>query len=686
MEKYIQVIVPLALEGTLTYLLPEALAGKTVRGSRVVVPVGKGKLYTGVVDEVLTALPEGVTREQLKAVVAVPDDFPLLTPAALDLWKWMADYYLCSLGEVMKAALPADMRPSAAQSALGSRVLKALKPYAVAAGEPDAGVEQGAVQPRVLSAMQEQKLRDICRLFRERETVLLHGVTSSGKTEIYTALIRQTVQEGGQVLYLLPEIALTTQITSRLRRQLGDWMGVYHSRQTDRQRRDLWLRQLSAGALPVVVGARSALFLPYRRLRLVIVDEEHETSYKQQDPAPRYNARDVAMVLAARCGAKVLLGTATPSFESYYNARRGKYGLVELTERYGQALLPDICIENVAELRRKKLMKTPFSPRLLGEIRAAVAGGQQAILFLNRRGYAPVLQCHTCGWTPRCTRCDVPLTFHRRSHSLQCHYCGAVYSVPGQCPACEGTELRDLGYGTEKIEAALRSLVPEARTARLDLDSTRSRASYEQILSDFSAGRTDVLIGTQMVTKGLDFERVRVVGIVNADQMLVQPDFRASERAFQMMSQVAGRAGRRQSRGIVFIQTRQPEVPVLGYVAGHRYRELYLSEMEERLAFGYPPFVRLITIYLKHREEVVCEAASRRLSELLRPHFSDSLLGPDRPAVARVHLLYIRKLVLKVPAGLSPGSVRRTLRAAAAAVTADKAFRNVAVYFDADPL
>ena len=487
------------------------------------------------------------------------------------------------------------------------------------------------------------------------------------------------------MLYLLPEIALTTQITTRLGRVFGRRMAVYHSKFPDAERVELWMRQVGPQPFPLILGVRSAIFLPFQNLGLVIVDEEHETSFKQQEPAPRYQARDTAIVMAARQGAKVVLGTATPALETYSNVQKGKYELVEMKERYGHVLLPEIVVENVKELRRKKLMNSPFSPRLLQEVRTALQQGEQAILFQNRRGYAPVVECRTCGWTPRCTRCDVSLTLHRRLGKLVCHYCGAVYDVPQQCPACHGHELRDMGYGTEKIEEAAHRAFPEARIARMDLDTTRSRSAYERLIGSFQRGETNLLIGTQMVTKGLDFDRVRVVGILNADQMLSQADFRAHERAFHLMAQVAGRAGRRSGRGLVVLQTRQPELPLVQQVVRADYAAMFRDEMEERRLFGFPPAVRLINVMVKHRDEQVAARAAEDLAARLRPVFGTGLLGPDRPVVARVQLLFIRKLMVKVPLTLSSRSVRQTLLAARDALLAQPAFKAVRVIFDVDP-
>lgn len=827
MERYAEVILPLALPGTFTYRLPEGLEGKVQEGSRVVVPFGKRKHYTAIV----AGLHDNPPRDgmELKDISGTAGDAPLLLPRQLDFWKWLSYYYMCTPGEVMKAALPSGLKLEsetvvtlnedfdraeelegrerellgllppgkgrsiemlqkglraanllpvvrgllekgaiAVQESLNrqfkprtethvrlrpeyrderklNRLLDALKrsekqaemllaylelsraAAALALGNEgllcevpkkellkrasgseaalaalrSKGVldtypfEVGRIRTakalpgelaKPLSEAQQAALDGILAAFKSHNVCLLHGVTSSGKTEVYTHLIRRELAAGRQVLYLLPEIALTTQITSRLGRAFGEQMGVYHSKFPDAERVELWQRQLSPKAFPLILGVRSSLFLPFRNLGLVIVDEEHEASYKQQDPAPRYNARDAAIMLARLYGAKVLLGTATPAIETYHNAMEGRYGLVEMNVRYGDVRLPEIHVEDTKELRRKKLMKTPFSPRLAEEIRCALENKEQVILFQNRRGYSPVLECRTCGWVPRCNCCDVSLTFHQKIGKLVCHYCGASYEIPKSCPNCEDSELRDVGYGTEKIEAAVHACFPEARTARMDLDTTRSRSAYEKIISDFQQGNTDLLIGTQMVTKGLDFDRVRVVGILNADQMLNQPDFRAHERAFQMMAQVAGRAGRRGRRGTVVLQTGQPEAPVVRQIVENDYRAMYGSQLAERELFRYPPCFRIIEIFLKHRHEAVCEAAAGCLAAMLRPHFGDNLLGPDRPAVGRIQLLYIRKMVLKVTPGLPASGVRNTLWAARAALLAQPRFKGVGTFFDVDPL
>ncbi len=590
------------------------------------------------------------------------------------------------LKEVSKRDLLLTVEGSGEAAFNALRKKGVLETYAYEVGrlrtvKPVEGVDQ-----RPLNEEQQRAADAIRESFKSHRVCLLHGVTSSGKTEVYIHLIREVIARGEQVLYLVPEIALTTQITTRLGRVFGDKMGVYHSKFPDAERVELWQRQLTPQAFPLILGVRSSVFLPFRRLGLVIVDEEHETSYKQQDPAPRYNARDAAIVLAAQNGARVLLGTATPSLESYRHATEGKYGLVRMLHRFGHVEMPEIVVEDVKELRRKKQMKTPFSPRLTNEVREALAQGEQAILFQNRRGYSPVMECRTCGWTPRCTHCDVTLTFHQKMGRLVCHYCGTSYDVPKRCPCCEGTDLRDMGYGTEKIEAAAQSGFPDARLARMDLDTTRSRSAYEQIIDDFQHARTDVLIGTQMVTKGLDFERVRVVGILNADQMLNLPDFRAHERAFHMMSQVAGRAGRRGKRGLVVLQTRQPELPVVGQVVRGDYEAMYRSQMEEREAFHYPPFYRLVYIFFKHRYDETAGHAAEMYANFIRPHFKGCVLGPDRPEVGRIQSLFIRKIVLKVHPDLPAQGVRRTLLAARDATLAQQGMKSLTIVFDVDPL
>ena len=537
-----------------------------------------------------------------------------------------------------------------------------------------------------LSEAQENAYRQILATFHTKNVCLLHGVTASGKTEIYIHLIQQVLSVGKQVLYLLPEIALTTQITERLKRVFGDRLGIYHSKFPDAERVEIWRKQLSENDYDVILGVRSSVFLPFRRLGLVIVDEEHEQTYKQQDPAPRYHARNSAIVLASLFGAKTLLGTATPSIETYYNALQGKYGLVELNERHQQICLPRIEVVDIRELARKKRMTGPFSPMLLQQMREALDRKEQVILFQNRRGFAPMIECRTCGWVPRCKNCDVSLTYHKGLNELTCHYCGYTYQVPRSCPACGGVELMDRGFGTEKVEDDVKRIFPEARVARMDLDTTRTRTAYETIIADFEAGKTDVLIGTQMVSKGLDFDRVSVVGILNADSLLNYPDFRSYERAYQLMAQVAGRAGRKNRQGLVILQTKSPDLPLIHEVVTNDYRQMYEEQLEERRLFNYPPFDRLVYVYLKHRKEEVAEQAAAVLAGWLRAGLGDRILGPDKPPVGRIQRLFIKKIVVKIAQGTSMPKVRGYLLKLQRALLEDERFRSLVVYYDVDPM
>ena len=516
---------------------------------------------------------------------------------------------------------------------------------------------------------------------------LLHGVTSSGKTEIYIHLIQKAINEHKQVLYLLPEIALTVQITERLKAVFGNRLGIYHSKYSDAERVEIWKKQLSSNPYDVILGARSAVFLPFHRLGLVIIDEEHEQSFKQQDPAPRYHARSAAIVLAQMyAGAKTLLGTATPSMESYYNAKQGKYGLVELSRRYKDIQLPSIEVVDMKDLYRRKMVSGPFSPRLLSAVRGALERGEQAILFQNRRGFAPMIECRQCGWVPKCPNCDISLTYHKSMNYLSCHYCGYTMKVPEVCPCCESKDIRGRGYGTEKIEDEIRSIFPEARIARMDLDTTHTRNAYERLINDFSTGKNNLLIGTQMVTKGLDFGKVSVVGILNADSMLNYPDFRAYEQAFMMMSQVSGRAGRKGKRGEVILQTKTPDLPVIQYVVHNDYPTFFKELLDERCEFHYPPFYHLVYVYLKHRDENIVNTAGVELGSRLRDIFGARVLGPDKPAVARVKTLSIRKIVLKLENGIDYPLVRQYLRGALDAMMKDKRYGALQVYYDVDPL
>lgn len=540
------------------------------------------------------------------------------------------------------------------------------------------------IQP--LSPAQQAAEDSIQKQFNEKNVILLHGVTSSGKTEIYIHLIKKAIDEGKQVLYLLPEIALTVQMTRRLQNVFGSRLGIYHSKYSDAERVEIWKKQLSSEPYDVILGARSAVFLPFTRLGLVIVDEEHETSFKQQDPAPRYHARSTAIMLARMYeGAKVLLGTATPSMESYHNACTGKYGYVQLTTRYKDVAMPEIRVVDTKDLYHRKMMRGAFSPDLLEAMRTALRNKKQVLLFQNRRGFAPMVECKVCGWVPKCKNCDVSLTYHRSMNLLTCHYCGYTYPVPKQCPNCESTELLGRGYGTEKIEDRVRELFPEARIARMDLDTTRSAGAYGRIIDDFSCGRTDILIGTQMITKGLDFSGVTVVGILNADTMLNYPDFRAYEQAFQMLSQVSGRAGRRDERGLVILQTKSADLPVIQQVVAGDFQTFARDLLEERSMFRYPPFYHLVYVYLRHRNEQLVDSAAIEMASRLRQAFADRVLGPDKPAVARVKTESIRKIVIKLEQGINLPLARQCMAEARTQLLQDKRYAAMTVFFDVDP-
>lgn len=569
-----------------------------------------------------------------------------------------------------------------------------LETYEIEVGRLNHGGEYHPELIKQLNEAQQTAYNQILMLMMKKPVTLLHGVTSSGKTEIYIHLIQQALERKEQVLYLLPEIALTVQMMQRLQRVFGNRLGIYHSKYSDAERVEIWQKQLSKNPYDVILGARSAVFLPFQRLGLVIIDEEHETSYKQQDPAPRYHARSAAIMLAHLCQQptpnsqqpRVLLGTATPSLESYHNAKTGKYGLVELKERYQGIELPEIQVVDIADLQHRKMMAGPFSPLLLNKVREALERGEQAILFQNRRGFAPLIECKQCGWVPHCQHCDVSLTYHRQMNQLTCHYCGFTYRVPTECPCCGSTELRTRGFGTEKIEEQVREVFPEARVARMDLDTTRTRNAYERIIMDFGAGRTNILIGTQMISKGLDFDKVSVVGILNADSMLNYPDFRAYEHAFMMMSQVSGRAGRKGKRGLVILQTKSKDVPVIQQVVRNDYLALYRDLIAERQAFHYPPYYHLVYVYLRHRSDDVVNTASIEMGSRLRQWFSGRVLGPDKPSVAKVKSQNIRKLVLKLENGIDMKKVREYLLLAQSQMLTDKRYNSLQIYYDVDPL
>lgn len=819
---YAEVILPLPLFGTFTYSIPTTLEGKAAVGQRVIVPFGRKKYYTGIIESITPVAPEGF---EVKDISSVLDPWPVVKHPQLKLWEWIAEYYLCTAGDVYKAAVPAGLKvesetfielnpdyeempdarmtdreaiilqsldhngkmtpaeiskktglnsiESTISSMVERRMLiiaeKLIERYrpkketlvrlAVDRNDNEAMhkvfdavkgakkqemmlitlldnlnkrqqqqlppevprqhlLEQSGLSPAILAALaskgiveiftreinrfnytgteqgelpklsapQSEALDSIHRMFIDKNVTLLHGVTSSGKTEIYIHLIDYILKKGSQALYLVPEIALTTQLTRRLQKVFGKRVIIYHSKFSDNERVDIWKRMLHDPSPCVVIGARSSLFLPFSRLGLVIVDEEHESSYKQFDPAPRYNARDCAIVLASMHGAKTLLGSATPAIETYYKALNGRYGLVTLSERYEGVQLPLIEIVDLNDERRRGRISGPMSARLAMMSREAVKGGEQVILFHNRRGFAPVVVCKQCGYVPKCQNCDVSLTYHRKAGEMVCHYCGATYKLPTICPACKEPAIEVYGYGTERIEEIAESSFPGARIMRMDLDTTRNKDSYLNIINDFSLGKADILVGTQMVTKGLDFERVSLVGILNADNLINFPDFRASERAFNMLEQVAGRAGRRNKRGLVIVQTSQPAHPILSYLQAHNYEGFYEHELEERRRYGYPPFTRVINIYLKHRDEDLLIRAAAGYAETLRHLFGNRILGPDEPHIARIQSLYIRKIMLKVEIQASMSKVKAILRSVYEAQMADKSLRSLVVYYDVDPM
>ena len=561
-----------------------------------------------------------------------------------------------------------------------------LETYDKEVGRLNYGGDPHPENIKPLSQPQQEAFNQIQFSFLKKNVTLLHGVTSSGKTEIYIHMIQQALDRHQQVLYLLPEIALTVQMMQRLQRVFGNRLGIYHSKYSDAERVEIWQKQLSGHPYDVILGARSAVLLPFQNLGLIIIDEEHVTSYKQQDPAPRYHARSAAIMLAQMYGAKTLLGTATPSLETYHNAKTGKYGLVELFQRYKGIELPEIQVVDIKDLQHRKMMNGLFSPLLLNKVREALERGEQAIIFQNRRGYAPMIECKQCGWVPHCQHCDVSLTLHRNRNQLTCHYCGFTYQVPTECPACGCRELQTKGYGTEKIEDQVRDIFPEAHIARMDLDTTRTRNAYERIISDFSSGRTNLLIGTQMISKGLDFDKVSVVGILNADNLLNYPDFRAYEHAYMMMAQVSGRAGRKGKQGLVILQTKSPNIPLIQQVVHNDYAGFYRTMIAERQQFNYPPYYRLIYVYLKHRTDAVVETAGIEMASRLRQWFAARVVGPDKPSISKVKSLSIRKVILKLELGINMPEVRKYLALAQQQMLQDKRYSSLQIYYDVDPL
>ena len=820
MPKFAETLLPLAIPGTYTYRIPEGMTLSI--GMRVLVPFGRKKIFTAIVTSLHEREPKGY---DVKEILGTLDDKPILRHPQLEFWQWIADYYLCSMGEVFKAAVPSGLKvesettisvnPDFEESQPGQlsdrervildftaqrgrvqiaeiaratgfktvernvshlldmdalhvceRVVDNYRPKTEAcirltvarddekklheffdqlkrapkqeslllayldmsrwlqSGEPRevskenllkrAGVsnavlheavkrglfeiykkeinrfaELGSVleAPPQLSEEQQRAYSEIHPSMRQHAITLLHGVTSSGKTSVYMHLIADALKLGKQVLYLVPEIALTTQLTRRLRRVFGDKLLIYHSKFSDNERVDIWKRLLYSSDPCVVIGVRSSIFLPYSNLGLVIVDEEHDSSYKQQDPAPRYNGRNAALILAQMHGAKTVLGSATPAIEVYYHALAGHYGLVKLLTRYGDIQMPDVKVIDTIDARKRREMHGMFSTELIDNCRKALKENEQVILFQNRRGYSPMVRCKECGSVPKCENCDVSLTYHKHSHSLVCHYCGYTTTLPDLCPACQLPGLEIIGYGTERIEDDIDAIFPGEKISRMDLDTTRSKNSYDRIIDEFSNHRTNILVGTQMVTKGLDFDAVSIVGILNADTMINFPDFRSHERAFDMLEQVSGRAGRAHKQGQVIIQTSKPDHDVIKYVQAHDYEGFYNHELADRKKFGYPPFTKVINIYLKHRDDATAGELAVRYSGLLRQVFGTRVLGPMTPLVARVQNLYIRQVTLKMETAASMSKVKGILRTLyEQMLAADARMKSIRLYYDVDPI
>lgn len=748
---YIEVVLPVPLADTFTYFVPSEYEQMIVPGSMVLVEFGKNKRYSGVVSYIRQTVPEFV--EKIKPILAVESSDPVIQRPQISFWKWIADYYLCNLGEVYKAVLPSGLRSESTKpytpkreicirfnsqfqdkknwdkafelvkrsekqekllltfirkaqnqreftvskkdllsdSTFTPTILKSLIDKEILVSfekeKPRKDVFQGEIATlNSLSTDQEIAYQSIRKSFQEKEVCLLFGVTSSGKTEIYIHLIQQVIQSGRQVLYLLPEIALTQHLTDRLKKFFGDKLGVYHSKVNDNERVEIWNELLNNSGYQIIVGVRSSVFLPFRDLGLVIIDEEHESSYKQQDPAPRYHARNAAIVLAQMHGAKTLLGSATPSLESFYNGEKGKYGLVRLDKRFEESALPKITLVNTKELRRKKKMKGLFSPELIEKISETISEKNQVLLFQNRRGFSPLLSCSTCDWTPKCSRCDVSLTVHKRINRLVCHYCGNTYQIPKKCPECENEELKPLGFGTEKVEEEIKSLFPDISVERMDTDTTKKKKSAEEILDRFEKGKTQILIGTQMISKGLDFGRVGLVGILNADSLMNFPDFRAYERAYQLMEQVSGRAGRREKQGEVILQTSHPEHPIIQLVLNHDYESMYRMQLEERQLFKYPPLYRIISITLKFRNETITQKAAHQFADLLRIKLGERVLGPDKPAISKIQDKFLRKILLKIEVSSSIQILHQIIREAENRLLSEASFKYITIQYDVDPV
>lgn len=671
--RFIDVILPLAIRDTYTYSIPDGLS-KPEPGVHVEVPLMRKQVRGIVLREHTEPIPEAFITK-IRPITSVSETAPVVSKEQLALWEWMSAYYMCTLGEVMSAAIPDSLDKRLANPPKRRRAQ--IVPFT------------GIIEPvHPLTPTQKNAVDKIGQFFASgKQITLLHGVTSSGKTDIYIHLIQTQLETGKNVLYLVPEIALTTQLTSRLQAIFGDRLIVYHSRLTDAEREQRY-QQITNQQIAtnyVVLGARSAIFLPLPNIGLIIVDEEHDPSYKQTEPAPRYHARTAAIMLGQIHQAKVLLGTATPSVESYWLAQKGVYGLVSLKERYGGVELPDITLIDLKRQYARKEMYGHLSDPLVARIRETLVENKQVLLFQNRRGYAPQIQCTSCGQVPRCVQCDVPMTLHMRAREMRCHYCGYRTSLPLVCPHCGG-EMKTLGFGTERIEDEIHELFPEARVLRMDLDSTRNRAAYQDIINAVANHECDILVGTQMITKGLHFDDVRLVAVLNADPLFNQPDFRAYERAFQMLEQVAGRAGRKGTKGEVWIQTFDPANQVLQMVQNHDYEALYNQQIAERELFKYPPFNRLIRIQLRHHNAAHVQASAMRLQAHLARIFGTRVSTIIVPSVERVQAYYVRELTLRIEHGANIAEAKRRLREAIDYIGSMPSYKNTKLIIDIDPL
>lgn len=675
MAHYIDVILPLAIRDCYTYSVPDGFS-IPAPGTRVIVPLMK-KEVRGVVLRVHTEPIDPTLTTKIRPISSIADTAPSVSPEQLTLWQWMSSYYMCTLGEVMAAALPGGLDKRLTNPPKRRRT--SIAPYT------------GPVESsHALSEIQDKSVDEIETFWSSgKDIVLLHGVTSSGKTDIYIHLIEKQLAAGKNVLYLVPEIALTTQLTSRLQCIFGDRLIVYHSRFTDAEREQRYSHiahlPLSGSDNFVVLGARSAIFLPIPNMGLIIVDEEHDPSYKQAEPAPRYHARAAAIMLAKTHRAKVLLGTATPSIETYYLAQKGVYGLVRLTERYGGVELPDITLIDLRRQYERKEMYGHFSDPLVERIRQCLADNKQVILFQNRRGYAPLLQCVQCGQPPRCVQCDVPMTLHKRENEMRCHYCGYRMPVPPVCPQCGG-ELKTIGFGTERIEDEIQALFPEARVLRMDLDTTRNKSAYQDIINAFARHECDILVGTQMITKGLHFDDVRLVAVLNTDPLFNQPDFRAYERAYQMLEQVAGRAGRKGTKGEVWMQTFDPSNAVLSMVRKHDYTALYSQQIAERKLFNYPPFYRVIRLQMRDHNGVRVHRTATQLQTYLARIFGERVSGVIIPSIERVQAYTIRELTLRIEQGANFSEAKRRLKETIDQIWSVSSNKNVKIIIDVDAL